>query len=150
MAQIQFYKTPFSQNSPLTPSCPPPSHRRSSLAHALPDVLLAPPLRPPQNATQFLYCHRLGTPLPFLPSPLPHRCHPTGVRITATLSPPPPRTTSAPVAPRLSFGSAPVACAPWIALTCSPGRPGARPDHKWPMRPLSLHLPGRSMLGWRF
>ena len=45
----------------------------------------------------------------------------------------------------------PVAWAPWIALGGSPGRPGARPDQKWRMRPLSLHLPGgaRSMLGWR-
>ena len=29
-----------------------------------------------RTATQFLYCHRLGIPLPFLPSPLPNRCHP--------------------------------------------------------------------------
>ena len=28
------------------------------------------------TATQFLYCHRLGVPLPFLPSPLPPHCHP--------------------------------------------------------------------------
>ena len=27
-------------------------------------------------AAQFLYCHRLGVPLPFLPSPLPPHCHP--------------------------------------------------------------------------
>jgi hypothetical protein len=40
------------------------------------------------------------------------------------------------------------------ALDCSKRLAGASwipsPDHKWPMRPLSLHLPGRSMLGWRF
>ena len=43
-----------------------------------------------------------------------------------------------------------VAWAPWIALKGSQGRPGARPDRFERMRPKSLHLPGRGMLGWRF
>ena len=43
-----------------------------------------------------------------------------------------------------------VAWPPWIALKGSQGRPGARPDRFERMRPKSLHLPGRGMLGWRF
>ena len=68
----------LSPNSPLTPLA------RARLRHAAvsPSPMLfqmyylPPPSALQTNATQFLYCHRRGIPLPFLPSPLPPRCHP--------------------------------------------------------------------------
>ena len=69
----------------LVPSASPLStHARARLRHAavppspIPFQAYYIPLasRLTDHAIQFLYCHRLGIPLPFLPSPLPHHCHP--------------------------------------------------------------------------
>ena len=100
--------TPFSPLAvdPHRPR-PPPPRRRLSLAHALPDVLPAPPLRPhiERNTVPLLPPPRHPPAFPPVapPTPLPSQ----DVRITATLSPPPPLPSGRTRTTRAACGATP-------------------------------------------
>ena len=126
----------LSPNSPLTPLA------RARLRHAAvppSPMLFQMYYLPPSSAldrvaTQFLYCHRLGIPLPFLPSPLPNRCHPKCLHYRHAFPPHSAalscrtRTTSAPaVPPRAAIA----ATTPSPSSSATPPPPTFAPTPPW-------------------